>query len=76
MECCRHLHCDLRSASRADILEDPAIKAKFQEVVAASVRQQLEALASGSVSLPGALAHQRAEDRSSQQVSNHDHRGR
>lgn len=34
----------------ADMLDDPAIKAKFQEVVAASVRQQLEALASAPAS--------------------------
>lgn len=55
----------------ADMLEDPAIKAKFQEVVAASVRQQLEALAGVSAVRPQSV------DRSGRQhVSNRDHRDR
>ena len=41
----------IRCLSYADILEDPAIKAKFQEVVAATVRAQLEMLGAGGVSL-------------------------
>lgn len=59
----------------ADILEDPAIKARFQEVVAESVRQQLEALANAPASSTRQLE---AGDRSAgrQQVSHYGHRER